>query len=621
MLAEAKREAERLVADARDKAAQEASEQEVVKRAEREAADILEEARQREREVRLGAEDYADEVLGTLEVNLGKFLQAVQRGRERLQGRDEDAVDGGGGGEPFGAESPRRTDGRGGRHARPPLPAPRAGGGGPRRLRVPPDRPAPRRPGPPASSPRSRRSTSTVTRSLSGLHLRLAAPSTWWGPAGAAWRTPASTSRSGRTSSPPTAATPDAPFDEDLDSAYVARAHLDLAALDARRRGRGGARHAPLPRGLRRASARRAAPISTRAPAAARRGARSALGRPEGPRGAAGGRPGRQRLADPSARSRRPLPFREPSDPGRTGGRPEAKDLEATARHAAGDACHRGDPPGALPPLLQPGAPAPRLRRVRSLPRPRRRRDRGVAPAAEGPWPRGRWSRSTGWAATTRPPRRSAAPSRPRPRGSRSCWWGTSRSSAASSRARARRSRPGIELVHAPDVISSAEEGARAVRAKPESSVAMACRLVGEGRAGAAVSAGNTGAMLAAATLYMRRVPGVIRPAIAVVLPSDRRRRRWCCSTPARAPRRGRALPPARPDGAPLRPRRPRHRPSRGSASCRSARRRARAASSCRRPTPCCATRPGSWATSRGATSPAGRSTSSSPTASPATSC
>ncbi len=58
------------------------------------------------------------------------------------------------------------------------------------------------------------------------------------------------------------------------------------------------------------------------------------------------------------------------------------------------------------------------------------------------------------------------------------------------------------------------------MRAKPDSSVSLACRLVGEGRAGAAVSAGNTGAMLAAATLYMRRVPGVIRPAIAVVLPS-----------------------------------------------------------------------------------------------------
>ncbi len=77
----------------------------------------------------------------------------------------------------------------------------------------------------------------------------------------------------------------------------------------------------------------------------------------------------------------------------------------------------------------------------------------------------------------------------------------------------------GIEVVHAADVVTSGEEGARAVRAKPESSVSLACRLVGQGRAGAAVSAGNTGAMLAAATLYIRRVPGVIRPAIAVVLP------------------------------------------------------------------------------------------------------
>jgi vacuolar-type H+-ATPase subunit H len=87
MLAEAKREAERILTEAREKAAQQASEQEVVKRSEREAAQIVEEARLREREVRLGAEDYADEVLGTLEVNLGKFMAAVQRGREKLQGR------------------------------------------------------------------------------------------------------------------------------------------------------------------------------------------------------------------------------------------------------------------------------------------------------------------------------------------------------------------------------------------------------------------------------------------------------------------------------------------------------------------------------------------------------
>ncbi|MSO44984.1 MAG: ATPase [Thermoleophilia bacterium] len=90
MLAEAKREADRLVTEARDKAERQASDQEVVKLAERQAADLLDEARMREREVRLGAEDYADEVLETLEVNLEKFTSAVRRGRERLQGTSGD---------------------------------------------------------------------------------------------------------------------------------------------------------------------------------------------------------------------------------------------------------------------------------------------------------------------------------------------------------------------------------------------------------------------------------------------------------------------------------------------------------------------------------------------------
>jgi glycerol-3-phosphate acyltransferase PlsX len=104
--------------------------------------------------------------------------------------------------------------------------------------------------------------------------------------------------------------------------------------------------------------------------------------------------------------------------------------------------------------------------------------------------------------------------------GSPSSWSATRVSCVTSSGARGASGVPGIEVVHAPDAVASGEEGARAVRAKPDSSVSMVCRLVGDGRAGAAVSAGNTGAMLAAATLYMRRVPGVIRPAIAVVLPS-----------------------------------------------------------------------------------------------------
>lgn len=79
---------------------------------------------------------------------------------------------------------------------------------------------------------------------------------------------------------------------------------------------------------------------------------------------------------------------------------------------------------------------------------------------------------------------------------------------------------PGVEVVHASDVVSSDEDGAKAVRAKPESSLVVACKLVAAGTAQAVMSAGNTGAMLAAATLHIRRLPGVIRPGIAVVLPS-----------------------------------------------------------------------------------------------------
>jgi hypothetical protein len=49
----------------------------------------MEDARRREREIRLGAEDYADEVLANLEDNLGKLLEAVQRVRTKLQGVQE----------------------------------------------------------------------------------------------------------------------------------------------------------------------------------------------------------------------------------------------------------------------------------------------------------------------------------------------------------------------------------------------------------------------------------------------------------------------------------------------------------------------------------------------------
>ena len=88
MLAEAKREAERIVKEAREQQARLVANEEITRQAERAAEEIVEEAREREREIRLGAEDYADQILSTLEVNLGKFLAAVQRGREQLQARD-----------------------------------------------------------------------------------------------------------------------------------------------------------------------------------------------------------------------------------------------------------------------------------------------------------------------------------------------------------------------------------------------------------------------------------------------------------------------------------------------------------------------------------------------------
>ena len=92
MLAEAKREAERIVKEARDRQDRLISSEEVVKAAERVAEDIIDEAQAREREIRLGAEDYADEILNTLEVNLTKFIAAIQRGREQMARRDESAV-------------------------------------------------------------------------------------------------------------------------------------------------------------------------------------------------------------------------------------------------------------------------------------------------------------------------------------------------------------------------------------------------------------------------------------------------------------------------------------------------------------------------------------------------
>jgi cell division septum initiation protein DivIVA len=89
MLAEARREAERILEEVPGRQAQLVAEHQLIRHAERAAGAIIEDARAREREIRLGAEDYAAEILDTLEVNLSKFIAAVQRGRERLRRPDE----------------------------------------------------------------------------------------------------------------------------------------------------------------------------------------------------------------------------------------------------------------------------------------------------------------------------------------------------------------------------------------------------------------------------------------------------------------------------------------------------------------------------------------------------
>src|SRR5215211_306839 len=82
-----------------------------------------------------------------------------------------------------------------------------------------------------------------------------------------------------------------------------------------------------------------------------------------------------------------------------------------------------------------------------------------------------------------------------------------------------------LEIVEAESVVDMHEsDPARAVRQKADSSLVRAFGLVRDGQAEAVVSAGNTGAFMAAALFELKRIPGVERPAIAIVMPTPRGR-------------------------------------------------------------------------------------------------
>ncbi|GGD67922.1 phosphate acyltransferase PlsX [Croceicoccus mobilis] len=76
------------------------------------------------------------------------------------------------------------------------------------------------------------------------------------------------------------------------------------------------------------------------------------------------------------------------------------------------------------------------------------------------------------------------------------------------------------EILHAPETVSGDEKPTQALRRARRTSMGMAIDAVKKGEAGAAVSSGNTGALMAMAKLSLRTMPGIDRPALAALLPT-----------------------------------------------------------------------------------------------------
>jgi glycerol-3-phosphate acyltransferase PlsX len=77
-----------------------------------------------------------------------------------------------------------------------------------------------------------------------------------------------------------------------------------------------------------------------------------------------------------------------------------------------------------------------------------------------------------------------------------------------------------LPVVDAPDVIAMGDDPARALREKPDASITVCAKLVASGEANGFVSAGSTGAAMAAAAIIIGRIDGVARPAIATIFPT-----------------------------------------------------------------------------------------------------
>ena len=83
---------------------------------------------------------------------------------------------------------------------------------------------------------------------------------------------------------------------------------------------------------------------------------------------------------------------------------------------------------------------------------------------------------------------------------------------------------PRIEIVHTTQVVDMSDSGLDAVRRKKDSSISRAVELVKTGAADAVVSAGHTGAAVTASLIKLRTLPGIDRPAIASIMPTETNR-------------------------------------------------------------------------------------------------
>lgn len=78
-----------------------------------------------------------------------------------------------------------------------------------------------------------------------------------------------------------------------------------------------------------------------------------------------------------------------------------------------------------------------------------------------------------------------------------------------------------IRVVHAPDIIGMNEHPTKALKEKPQSSIAVGFQLLASGETDAFISAGNTGAMLVGSMYSLKPIEGILRPTISTILPKE----------------------------------------------------------------------------------------------------